>query len=89
MEFLLIYGKGALLNLSHVGTLQNEVRSCNLRAVHVQCIFMYMANQTMLHSMQNCKGNIHCSQRGQPSHAAVEGEGRIVLHHQLCITKCN
>ena len=23
----------------------------------------------------------HCSQRGQPSHAAVEGEGRIVLHH--------
>ena len=36
------------------------------------------------------KGNIHCSQRGQPSHAAVEGEGRIVfLHHQLCITKAN
>ena len=30
----------------------------------------------------NCKGNIHCNQRGQPSHAAVEGEGRIVLHHE-------
>ena len=28
----------------------------------------------------NSKGIIHCSQRGQPSHAAVEGEGRIVLH---------
>ena len=24
----------------------------------------------------------HCSQRGQPSHAAIEGEGRIVLHHE-------
>ena len=32
--------------------------------------------------LNNCKGNIHCSQRGQPSHAAVEGEGRIVLHHE-------
>ena len=30
----------------------------------------------------NCKGNIHYSQRGQPSHAAVEGEGKIVLHHE-------
>ena len=30
----------------------------------------------------NCKGNIHCSQRRQPSHAAVEGKGRIVLHHE-------
>ena len=30
----------------------------------------------------NCKGNIQCSQRGQPSHAAVEGEGRIALHHE-------
>ena len=28
----------------------------------------------------NSKGIIHCSQRGQPSHAAVEGEGRIVLY---------
>ena len=28
----------------------------------------------------NSKGIIHCSQRGQSSHAAVEGEGRIVLH---------
>ena len=28
----------------------------------------------------NSKGIIHCSQRGQPSHAAFEGEGRIVLH---------
>ena len=45
------------------------------------------ANQTMRHSMQNGKGIIHCSQSGQPSHAAVEGEGRIILHHQLCITK--
>ena len=53
-------------------------------------IFMYIwANQTMLHSMQNGKGVIHCSQRGQPSHAAVEGEERIILHHQLCITKSN
>ena len=30
----------------------------------------------------NCKGNIYCNQRGQPSHAAVEGEGRIALHHE-------
>ena len=32
----------------------------------------------------NRKANIHCtcSQREQPSHAAVEGEGRIVLHHE-------
>ena len=30
----------------------------------------------------NCKGSINCNQRGQPSHAAVEGEGRIVLHHE-------
>ena len=28
----------------------------------------------------NSKGIIHCCQRGQPSHAAFEGEGRIVLH---------
>ena len=43
----------------------------------------------MLHSIQNCKGNIHCRKKGQPSHAhaAVEGEGRIVLNHQLRITK--
>ena len=41
----------------------------------------------MLHSIQNCKGNIHCSQKGQAYHAAVEGEGRIVLNPQLCITK--
>ena len=31
MKFLLVLQKGALLNLSHVGTLQNEVKSCNLR----------------------------------------------------------
>ena len=37
----------------------------------------------------NRKAIIHCSQRGQHSHAAVEGEGRIVLHHQLCITTSN
>ena len=32
----------------------------------------------------NCKGNIHCScsQREQPSHAAIEDEGRIVVHHE-------
>ena len=49
--------------------------------------FHVWTDQTMLRSIQNCKGNIHCSQKGQPSHAAVEGEGRIVLNHQLCITK--
>ena len=46
-----------------------------------------MGNQTVLHSKmvsmaiakETC---IHCSQRGQPSLAAVEGEGRIVLHHE-------
>ena len=26
------YRKGALINLSHVATIQNEVKSCNLRA---------------------------------------------------------
>ena len=46
-----------------------------------------MGNQAMLHSKMvsdvNCKGNIiHCNQRGQPSHAAVEGEERIFLHHE-------
>ena len=32
----------------------------------------------------DCKVNIHCNQRGKPSrsHEAVEGEGRIVLHHK-------
>ena len=29
----------------------------------------------------------HCRQTGQPYHAAVEGERKIVLNHQLCITK--
>ena len=33
-------------------------------------------------SNANCKGNIYCNERGQPSHAAVEGKGRIVLHHE-------
>ena len=53
--------------------------------------FTYMSKSDwsiMLDSMQtriqnlfpNSKGIIHCSQRGQPSHAAVEGEGRIVLY---------
>ena len=46
----------------------------------------HVGNQTILHSKMvsnvNCKGNIHCNQRGQPSHAPVEGEGRIVLHHE-------
>ena len=32
--------------------------------------------------LNNCKENIHCSQRGQPTNAAVGGEGRIVLHHE-------
>ena len=32
MEFLSILQKSALLNLSHVGSLQNEVKSCSLRA---------------------------------------------------------
>ena len=54
-------------------------------------ISMYMgkSNYAAQHAERflNCKGIIHCSQRGQPSHAAVEGEWRIVLHHQLCITK--
>ena len=55
---------------------------------HVQYIAQYIwTNQTMLHSIQSCKGNIHCSQKGQPYYAAVEGDGRIVLNHQLCITK--
>ena len=52
-------------------------------------IFIYSicTNQTILHSIQNCKGNIHCRQKGQPYHAAVEGQRRIVLNHQLYITK--
>ena len=32
--------------------------------------------------LNNCKGNIHCSQRRQPSYAAVERKGRILLHHE-------
>ena len=28
------------------------------------------------------KGNIYCNQGVQPFHAAVEGEERIVLHHE-------
>ena len=56
-------------------------------------IFMYMSKSDYAAQdaewFLNCKGIIHYSQRGQPSHAAVEGEGRIILHHQLCITKSN
>ena len=56
-------------------------------------IFMYMMGKSDYAAQHAewflCKGIIHCSQRGQPSHAAVEGEGRIILHHQLCITKSN
>ena len=56
-------------------------------------IFMYMGKSDYAapHAewFLNCKGIIHCSQRGHPSHAAVEGEGRIFLHHQLCITTSN
>ena len=71
MEFLLILQKGALLNLSHVGTLQNEVKSCtlSLEDTHMCAFYVYLC----------CTGNIHCSQGRQPSHAAVEGE---VLHHK-------
>ena len=32
--------------------------------------------------LNNCEENIHCSQRRQPSYAAVEGEGRILLDHE-------
>ena len=78
------------MNLSHVGTLQNEVKSCNLRVAELPRIPTYahfhLGNQTILHSKMvsnvNCKENIHGNQRGQPSHATVEGEGRIVLHHE-------
>ena len=46
----------------------------------------HMGNQTILHSKMisnvNCKDNIHCNKKRQPSFAAVEGEGRIVLHHE-------
>ena len=76
--------------VSPVGTLQNEVTSCNLRAPELpripRCVHFHMGNQTILHSKMisdvDCKGNIHCNQRGQPSQAAVEGEGRIVFHHE-------
>ena len=42
----------------------------------------YAAQHADLHTewFLHSTGIIHCSQRGQPSHAAVEGEGRIVLH---------
>ena len=50
-------------------------------------IFMYMDKSDYAAQHLNCKGNTHCSQKGQPSHAAVESEGRIVLNHQLCIIK--
>ena len=76
--------------LSHVGTLQNEVKSCNLRVAELPriptCAHFHMGNQTILHSKMvsnvNYKGNIHYNQRGQLSHAAVEGERRTVLHHE-------
>ena len=45
-------------------------------------IFIWAILHSKMVSNVNCKGNIHCNQRGQPSHAAVEGEGRIVLHHE-------
>ena len=78
------------MNLSHVGTVQNEVKSCNLCAAELPrittCAHFHMGNQTILHSKMvsdvNCKGNIHCNQRGHPSHAAVEGKGCTVLHHE-------
>ena len=42
----------------------------------------YAAQHADLHTERflHSTGIIHCSQRGQPSHTAVEGEGRIVLH---------
>ena len=48
--------------------------------LHVHGISDYAAQHAKW--FLNCKGNIHSSQRGQPSHAAVEGEGRIVLHQE-------
>ena len=49
-------------------------------------IFIWAIRLSILHSKMvsivNCKGNIHRNQREQPSRAAVEGEGRIVLHHE-------
>ena len=42
----------------------------------------YAAQHADLHTewFLHSTGIIHCSQRGQPSHAAVQGGGRIVLH---------
>ena len=91
MEFLLILQKRCSFNSVSCRNFPNEVKSCNLREEdsHMCTFSCIWATQTMLHSMQNGKGIIHCSQRGQPSHAAVEGDGRIILHYQLYITKCN
>ena len=50
------------------------------------CAHFHMGSKTILQSKMvsnvSCKGNINCSQKGQLSHAAlegVEGEGRIVI----------
>ena len=69
---------------------KTRLKSCNLRAAELPriptCAYFQMGNNTILHSKMvsdvNCKGNIHCSQRGQPSLAPVEDEGRIVSHHE-------
>ena len=55
MEFLLILQKRCSFDSAHVGTLQNEVKSCNLRAedTHMCTFSCIWGNQTMLHSMQN------------------------------------
>ena len=79
--------------LSHVRTLQNEVKSCNLHAedTHICTSFIYIGKldwTTILHSMQTCiqndfqipKESSTVVKDGQPSPAAVEGEGRIVLY---------
>ena len=53
--------------------------------MHVH-IFIWAIRLSSMHSKMvsnvNCKGNIHCNHKEQHSHAAVEGEGRIVLHHE-------
>ena len=68
------------MNLSHVGTLQNEVKSCNLRAE---------GNQTMLHSMQDGfqivakETSTAVKEDSRPMQLLkVKPERRILLHHE-------
>ena len=76
------------MNLSHVVTFQNEVRAATCVRRILTCAHFHVYGQSD-HAAQhakwfpsNYKGNIHCGKRGQPSHAAVEGEGRIILHQE-------